>query len=121
MRWALVAIIVGTTALGDILQSSEMKRYAVSVKQLRPDRWGRTLVDLSHRLPLVAAVFLMAISFFAFMKLLSVADLSFAVPATAGSVVLETLLARVLLGEKVSAMRWAGTLCVACGVVLLAV
>lgn len=120
MRWAMVAIIVGATAMGDVLQSLEMKRHAVSVKQLRPEHWARTLVGLSHRWPLVVAVFLMAISFFAFMKLLSMADLSFAVPATAASVVLETLLARVLLKESVTALRWAGALCVACGVVLLA-
>jgi len=120
MRWAMVAIIVGATALGDVLQSFEMKRHAVSVNELRPDRWAQTLSNLARRWPLVLAVFLMAISFFAFMKLLSLADLSFAVPATAASVVLETLLARVLLGESVTAMRWAGAFCVACGVVLLA-
>lgn len=120
MKWALVAIIVGATAVGDILQSYEMKRDAVSVKQLRPAHWARTLAGLSHRWPLVLAVFLMAISFFAFMKLLSMADLSFAVPATAASVVLETVLARALLKESVNAMRWAGAFCVACGVALLA-
>jgi len=120
MRWTMVAIIVGATALGDVLQSFEMKRHAVSVNELRPDHWAQTLRNLARRWPLVLAVFLMAISFFAFMKLLSLADLSFAVPATAASVVLETLLARVLLGESVTALRWVGAFCVACGVVLLA-
>jgi drug/metabolite transporter (DMT)-like permease len=120
MKWAMVAIIVGATALGDVLQSFEMKRHAVPVEELRPDRWGRVLRDFARRWPLVLAVFLMAISFFAFMKLLSMADLSFAVPVTAASVVLETLLACVLLRESVSALRWAGALCVACGVALLA-
>ena len=90
------------------------------VEELRPDKWGRVLRDFARRWPLVVAVFLMAISFFAFMKLLSMSDLSFAVPVTAASVVLETLLACVLLRESVSALRWAGALCVACGVALLA-
>ena len=116
----MVAIIVGTTALGDVLQSFEMKRNAVAAEELRPGHWGRVLAKLARRWPLVMAVFLMAISFFAFMKLLSVADLSFAVPVTAASVVLETLLARLLLGESVSALRWAGVFSVACGVALLA-
>jgi drug/metabolite transporter (DMT)-like permease len=49
-----------------------------------------------------------------------VADLSFAVPVTAASVALETVLARVILKEKVTAWRWAGALSVACGVALLA-
>ena len=109
-----------STALGDLLQSFEMKRHAVAVDDLRPDHWARTLRSLARRWPLVLAVFLMAISFFAFMKLLTVADLSFAVPATAASVVLETVLARVLLKESVTALRWAGAFCVACGVALLA-
>jgi drug/metabolite transporter (DMT)-like permease len=120
MKWTMVAIIVGTTALGDLLQSFEMKRHAVSAEELRPDRWARVLGNLARRMPLVLAVFLMAISFFAFMKLLTMADLSFAVPVTAASVVLETLLARLLLGESVSALRWAGVFSVACGVALLA-
>jgi uncharacterized membrane protein len=55
------------------------------------------------------------------MKLLTVADLSFAVPATAASFVIETILARVLLKETVDIRRWAGAALVACGVALLAV
>lgn len=119
MKWLLVAIIVGTTAVGDILQSFEMKQRSVAVEELRPDRWARVLGDFARRWPLVLAVFLMAISFFAFMKLLTLSDLSFAVPVTAASVVLETLLARVLLKESVSGLRWAGAFSVACGVALL--
>lgn len=121
MRWLMVGIIVGCTALGDLLQSHEMKRNVVAVRDLRPGRLGRLLAGLAHRGPLLVAVFLMAISFFAFMKLLSIADLSFAVPVTAASVVLETVLARLVLKETVSPMRWAGAICVACGVALLAV
>jgi uncharacterized membrane protein len=70
---------------------------------------------------LVMTVILMALSFFAFMKLLTEADLSFAVPATAGSFVVETILARVLLKETVDIRRWAGAGLIAFGVALLAV
>ena len=121
MKWAMVCIIVGSTVLADLLQSHEMKLHQVKTFDLRPDRWGRLLARLARRGPLVVAVFFMAISFFAFMKLLSVADLSFAVPVTAASVVIETLLAKLLLRENVSVMRWAGACFVACGVALLAV
>jgi uncharacterized membrane protein len=68
----------------------------------------------------VASVGLMAVSLFTFMALLLVADLSFAVPATAASYVLETVLARHVLGERISGKRWAGALLVACGVALIA-
>jgi drug/metabolite transporter (DMT)-like permease len=63
----------------------------------------------------------MAVSFFAFLALLKIADLSFAVPATAATVVVETLLARVVLKERVDGRRWAGAVLVALGVALLAV
>jgi drug/metabolite transporter (DMT)-like permease len=120
MKWLMVGIIVGSTVLADLLQSFEMKRHSVGTEDLRPGRWAEVLRKLARRGPLVLAVFFMAISFFAFMKLLSVADLSFAVPVTAASVALETVLARIVLREKVTALRWAGALCVACGVALLA-
>ena len=120
MKWVMVWIIVGSTVLADLLQSFEMKRNVVKAEDLRPSRLGGMLAGLARRMPLVVAVFFMAISFFAFMKLLSVADLSFSVPVTAASVALETVLARLLLKEKVTPLRWTGALCVACGVALLA-
>jgi len=120
MRWAMVATVVGCTALADLLQSFEMKRHVVAVEDLRPGRLGRMLAGLARRGPLVLAVFFMAISFFAFMKLLTVADVSFAVPVTAASVVIETVLAKLVLKETVTINRWAGACLVACGVALLA-
>jgi drug/metabolite transporter (DMT)-like permease len=54
------------------------------------------------------------------MALLQRAPMSFAVPASAATFVVETILARFFLGEAVGRRRWAGTLLVAAGVVLLA-
>jgi uncharacterized membrane protein len=119
MQWALVGVIVGSTVLGDLLQTIEMKRVG-EVHDFGPSQLGRLLANLAQRTYLILAVFFMAISFFAFMKLLSVADLSFAVPASAASVVLETILAKLLLKERVDIRRWAGAGLVACGVALLA-
>jgi drug/metabolite transporter (DMT)-like permease len=119
MQWFLVGVIVLSTVLGDLLQTIEMKRIG-EVHDFRPGRIGALLAELARRRFLIAAVFFMAISFFAFMKLLSVADLSFAVPASAASVVVETVLAKLLLKEKVDLRRWAGAGLVACGVALLA-
>ena len=61
----------------------------------------------------------MAISFFAFMGLLTVSELSFAVPATAITYVLETVLAKYVLKEQVNGLRWAGAALVICGVALV--
>jgi drug/metabolite transporter (DMT)-like permease len=120
MKWAMVWTIVGSTVLADLLQSYEMKRHSVAADDLRPGRLPAVLGGLAQRGLLLLAVFFMAISFFAFMKLLSLADLSFAVPVTAASVALETVLAKLVLREKVTPLRWAGALSVACGVALLA-
>jgi drug/metabolite transporter (DMT)-like permease len=118
-EWLLVGIIVGSTVMGDVLQSLEMKR-AGELKEFHPSGLGRYFASLARRKFLILAIAFMAVSFFAFIKLLSFADLSFAVPATAGSLVLETLLARLILKEHVDRGRWAGVALVAFGVALLA-
>ena len=118
--WILVGVIVGSTVTGDILQTIEMKRHG-EVSDFRPGKLGRMFAKLLARPYLVLTVAFMALSFFAFMKLLTIADLSFAVPATAGSFVLETILARILLKESVDIRRWAGAGLIALGVALLAV
>jgi|SRR3954451_18091284 len=120
IQWLLVGIIVASTTIGDILQSLEMKRHG-EIHDFRPSGIWAKIVELGQRPFLIWAVFCMAVSFFSFMLLLSVADLSFAVPATAASYVVETVLAKVILREHVNHLRWAGALLVAGGVLLLAV
>lgn len=112
MRWLLVAAIVGSTTAGDLLQSFEMKRHKQSSLA--------ETVGLLRRPILMLSIACMAISFFSFMALLRIADLSFAVPATAATVVVETVLARLVLKERVDRRRWAGAVLVAVGVALLA-
>ena len=121
MKWLTVLIIVSATVLADLFQSVEMKRQAVTIEELRPDRFGSVLARLAGRRFLILAVVLMGILFFAFLNLLSIADLSFAVPVTAASMVFETVLAKLVLGESVSGLRWTGVFLVAFGVVLLAI
>jgi drug/metabolite transporter (DMT)-like permease len=101
MKWLLVALVVLATTLSDLLQSDAMRRG------------GRV-----WKLPLAVAG--MAVSFFSFTQLLKVADLSFAVPASAATLVAETLCARLILRERVTSKRWAGALLVAAGVWLIA-
>jgi drug/metabolite transporter (DMT)-like permease len=120
IQWLLVAVIVASTTVGDILQSLEMKRHG-EIHDFRPGGLWAKIVELGQRPFLIWAVVCMAVSFFSFMLLLSIADLSFAVPATAASYVVETVLAKVILREHVNHLRWAGALLVAGGVVLLAV
>lgn len=119
MNWFLVGVIVGSTIVADVLQSVEMKRHG-EIRDFRPGRLGAAALVLARRRYLILAVAFMAISFFAFMTLLSVADLSFAVPATAATYVFETVLARYYLKERVDWKRWSGAALVAAGVAMLA-
>ena len=121
MKWLMVFIIVSATVLADLFQSVEMKRQSVTIEELHPGRFGSVLARLVRRRFLILAVALMGISFFAFLNLLSIADLSFAVPITAASMVFETILAKLVLGESVSRLRWTGVFLVAFGVTLLAI
>lgn len=114
-RWFLVGAVVGSTVACDLLQSWEMKRQG-EVTDFRPAR----VAAWFQRWPLALSVVFMAVSFFAFLQLLQLEDLSFAVPATAASLVVETFLAKIVLKESVDPRRWLGAILVACGVALLA-
>lgn len=108
MKWILLSIVVTATALSDLLQSHEMKKV------------GRESMGARGKVRLALSIVCLAISFFAFMALVQAEPLSFAVPATAASFILETVLARLVLKEQVSARRAAGAALVLGGVVLLA-
>ena len=108
MKWLLLSIVVTATALSDILQSHEMKKV------------GHQSIGVRGRVLLVLSIVCLAISFFAFMALVQAEPLSFAVPATAASFILETVLAKLVLNEHISARRASGALLVLGGVLLLA-
>jgi drug/metabolite transporter (DMT)-like permease len=117
MRWVLVAAMVCATVLADLLQSHEMKRageQSVSARGL-----ARLLHIIARRRLLILGIACNAVSFFAFMALVQTEPLSFAVPASAASFVLETLLAKFVLHERIGARRAAGALAVLAGVVLV--
>jgi drug/metabolite transporter (DMT)-like permease len=117
--WLLVGGVVGATCVADLLQSFEMKRHG-EVRDFSASGLGRLAGALARKKLLLLAVFFLAVSFFCFLRLVAVADLSFAVPATAATFVAETVLARFVLKENVDARRWAGAALVAAGVALLA-
>jgi drug/metabolite transporter (DMT)-like permease len=112
MKWLFVMAIVAATVACDYLQASAVKKHGeiegAGAFQKLFGQW---------RLPL--SIVFMALSFFSFTQLLAIADLSFAVPATAMTIPAETFMARFVLGENVDGRRWAGALLVAAGVVLI--
>lgn len=64
-------------------------------------------------------IFWKAVAFFCFLSLIESAELSWVVPATAASFVVELLAAKMFLHESINASRWAGALCIATGVALI--
>jgi len=64
-------------------------------------------------------IVLLALGFFSLLALLSWADVSFVIPATAMGYVTGALGAKFLLGERLTPLRWAGIVLVAAGVALL--
>lgn len=118
MTWVYLAVMVLATTASEVLQSWDMKRHG-EVDDFRPGALAGVIGRFLRRLPIIASIAFLAISFFAFLELLQMADLSFAVPASAASIVLETILARLILKERVRWQRWCGTALVAAGVVLI--
>jgi drug/metabolite transporter (DMT)-like permease len=117
MKWILVTLMVVATVLSDLLQSYEMKRagaQSVGARGLL-----RLVRMIAERRFLILAIGCMAVSFFSFMALVQTEPLSFAVPASAASFILETILAKFVLKERVGVKRAAGALIVLAGVVLL--
>ena len=118
MKWMWIAIIVGATTVGEVLQAMGMRRHG-EIRDFRPGAIGSAMAVLAQNRFVIGSVVAMAVSFFAYMGLLTIADLSFAVPATAVTYVLETVLAKYVLKERVNWLRWAGASLVVCGVALV--
>jgi drug/metabolite transporter (DMT)-like permease len=118
IQWRLALLTSVCNTLGDVFNTAGMKREPEVEKLCL-----RSLIVMLSRIvrnPLViGGIAALIAGFFAMMSLLSIANVSFSVPATATSYVLETLLAKYILKEDVGLRRWGAATLVACGVVLL--
>src|ERR1700743_607145 len=110
MKWTLVAVMVLATVAGDLLQSHELKRAGEQSVSARG--FGRLVCVSAERRVVTLGDACSAVSFFSFMALVQTEPLSFAVPASSASFVLETLMAKFVLGEQVGIRRAAGALIV---------
>jgi drug/metabolite transporter (DMT)-like permease len=111
-------VIVAATTAGEVLQAAGMKRHG-EIRDFRPGAIGRAMTVLARNRFVIASVAAMAVSFFAYLGLLTIADLSFAVPATAITYAFETVLAKYVLKEHVNGLRWLGASLVIGGVALV--
>lgn len=118
IEWRLAALTSICNTIGDVLNTAGMKREP-EVEKLNLHSVVAMLSRIVRNPLVIGGVASLTVGFFAMMSLLSIANVSFAVPATAISFVLETLLAKYILKEDVGLRRWAAATLVACGVVLL--
>ena len=118
MRWVFVLATVLSGTAGDVLSAKAMAMGG-EINDFSPRGIAQIFRYVcTHRL-LIIGIVCNAVSFFTFIALLTVSQLSFAVPATALAYILKTVFARLYLGESVSWRRWAGVVFVGMGVTLL--
>ena len=111
----MIAIIVLSASAGDLLMTRTMKQ---SGEVERGRIWTvakRVLTNKNFALSLI----LMAIAFFSFLAILSWENVSFIIPATSLEYVISTLGARFVLKERITPLRWMGTLLVCVGVAMI--
>lgn len=116
LLWMSIAVIAVT--FGDIWMSQTMK----GVGELKVHNL-RDLVSVAGRVLSVPkfwlAVSCMATFFFIWTSILSYADLTFVLPLTAATYILNAFLAPALLNEVVTPVRWVGVLLISAGVALV--
>ncbi len=117
MKWALILLTVCSSSCGDILCAKSMSMGG-ELEYSGPSAMVRAVRYIITRRMVILGVLCYAAAFFSLLSLLSIAQLSLAVPATALSFVVDTLGARFILREHIPWKRWVGVLCVTMGVVL---
>lgn len=111
-----LAVTAGT--IGDILLAKGMKEMgdvsAMNLRGILPAAY-QALTNPK----LVVGTAMLAIFFFLWLAVLSWEDLSVALPMQALNYVLVAFLSQYFLGETVSPLRWAGTVLVCIGVMMI--
>jgi drug/metabolite transporter (DMT)-like permease len=120
MKWLLVLVIVVANTIGDVLNTAGMKRHG-EVEHFHPRAVGNMVLHLLRNPFVIGGIASLTVSFVGTILLLSIANVSFAIPATSASFLLETVLAKYYLKEDVRWKRWLGATLVAGGVALLSV
>jgi drug/metabolite transporter (DMT)-like permease len=115
VKWILVLVVICATTVGDVCRSLGMRQHG-EIHDFRPGAIGSALGLIASNRYVIVSTFAMAVSFFAFMKLVSIAPMSFAVPMSAATFIPETLLAKLLLKEAVGKRRWGGISLILIGV-----
>ena len=113
-----IGIVVLTGTAGDICVTHAMKCIG-EVTSFRPAVFLPMMVKAFRHASMWMGMAFMVVAFFSLLALLSWADASLVVPATALSYVSGAFGAKFFLREKIDPVRWAGVILVCAGVALL--
>ena len=112
----LIAVIAGT--IGDIFLARGMKELGdISAMNLKGIL--NVAVQALSSIKLILGTVMLAVFFFLWLAVLSWEDLSVALPMQALNYILVAFLSQYFLHEVVTPLRWAGTVLVAIGVVMI--
>ena len=114
-----LVIIIVTSSVGNVFLSKGMKQLG-DISRLSPGEMCAAALAAVLNPWVAAGTALLTIFFVSFLIVLSWADLSYVLPATAPSYLLVAALSHWLLGETVSPWRWLGTVLIVAGVALVA-
>ena len=116
--YALLASMVSFSSLGNVLLSKGMKQVG-EIADFSPDSllsvFQKTFTNGSIWMGIASLV----LFFISYLLLLSWADLSYVLPASAIGYAVVALLGYLVLGEFVSTTRWIGVLFICSGVALV--
>jgi ceramide glucosyltransferase len=112
---SILSLVVLAGTGGEICLTHAMKLLG-EVHDFRPRAIAAFVLRALRVGWLWLAVLLMAVSFFAFLVMLAWFPVSFVIPATSLAYVVGALGAKLFLGERLDATRWAGVLLICAGV-----
>jgi uncharacterized membrane protein len=118
VKWIWVIVVVVTSTFGDLLSARGMAEHG-EIESFKLHGLARILRYIATHKVVLAGIGSNAVAFVSLLALLSVAPLSFAVPATALSYILKTILAKPMLHEHVTTRRWMGVVLVSIGIALI--
>jgi bacterial/archaeal transporter family protein len=118
--WLGLAVLVLGDAAGDVLLAKGMKRVGRISLQLSPLEFLKVIRQILTTPAILQGIFGQAIAFFAFLCLLSWADVSYVRPTTSLTYAVSLLGARYILHEPVVPGRLFGSLVIGVGVALVA-
>ncbi|MBI4457085.1 MAG: hypothetical protein HY644_14480 [Acidobacteria bacterium] len=116
--YALLVLIVSFSSLGNILLSMGMKQIG-AINDWSTTLLGAVFVKMLSNGTIWLGISSLLLFFVSYLLVLSWADYSYVMPASASGYAIVPLLGYVLLGEIVTSLRWLGVGLICLGVVLV--